>query len=68
MSGTIKLRKGLDITLQGEAEKVKTTAESSLFAIKPPDFHGLVPKMTVKVGDKVKIGTVIFFDKYYYYY
>lgn len=64
MSGTIKLRKGLDITLQGEAEKVKTTAESSLFAIKPPDFHGLVPKMTVKVGDKVKIGTVIFFDKY----
>lgn len=64
MSGTIKLRKGLDITLQGEAEKVKTTAETSAFAIKPPDFHGLVPKMTVKVGDKVKTGSVIFFDKY----
>lgn len=64
MSRTIKLRKGLDIKLQGEAEKVKFTPEVSAFAVKPPDFHGLVPKMTVKVGDKVKTGSVIFFDKY----
>ena len=64
MSRTIKLRKGLDIKLHGEAEKVKATAEVSAFAIKPPDFHCLVPKMTVKVGDKVKTGSVIFFDKY----
>ena len=64
MSRTIKLRKGLDIKLQGEAEKVKTTAEVSSAAIKPTDFHGLMPKMTLKVGDKVKTGSVIFFDKY----
>ena len=64
MSRTIKLRKGLDIKLHGEAEKVKATIEASTFAIKPPDFHGIVPKMTVKVGDKVKTGTVLFFDKY----
>lgn len=64
MSRTIKLRKGLDIKLHGEAEKVKSTAEAKAFAIKPPDFHGLVPKMTVKVGDKVKTGSVIFFNKY----
>lgn len=64
MSRTIKLRKGLDIKLQGEAEQVKTTAEVSTIAIKPTDFHGLMPKMTVKVGDKVKTGSVIFFDKY----
>lgn len=64
MSRTIKLRKGLDIKLHGEAEKVKATAEASAFAIKPPDFQGLVPKMIVKVGDKVKTGSVIFFDKY----
>ncbi|MDA7803691.1 Na(+)-translocating NADH-quinone reductase subunit A [Crocinitomix sp.] len=64
MSRTIKLRKGLDIKLQGEAEKVKATVQVSTFAIKPPDFHGLVPKMTVKVGDKVKTGSVIFFNKY----
>ncbi len=64
MSKTIKLRKGLDIKLQGEAEKVKVNAEVSIAAIKPTDFHGLMPKMTVKVGDKVKAGSVIFFDKY----
>lgn len=64
MSRTIKLRKGLDIKLHGEAEKVKVAIQASAFAIKPPDFHGLMPKMTVKVGDKVNVGSVIFFDKY----
>ncbi|MEZ4924540.1 MAG: NADH:ubiquinone reductase (Na(+)-transporting) subunit A, partial [Crocinitomicaceae bacterium] len=65
MSKTIKLRKGLDIKLIGEADKVKGTVDrGASFAIKPPDFHGLVPKMLVKVGDKVKAGTTIFADKY----
>lgn len=65
MSRTIKLRKGLDIKLIGEADKVKSQIDtSSTFAIKPPDFHGLIPKMAVKAGEKVKAGTVIFFDKY----
>lgn len=65
MSKTIKLRKGLDIKLVGEADKVKTDAGNSpVYAIKPPDFHGLTPKMTVKVGDKVKAGTIIFINKY----
>lgn len=65
MSKTIKLRKGLDIKLVGEADKVKTEAgNSTVYAIKPPDFHGLVPKMTVKVGDKVKAGSIIFINKY----
>ncbi|MEX1003511.1 MAG: Na(+)-translocating NADH-quinone reductase subunit A [Crocinitomicaceae bacterium] len=65
MSKTIKIRKGLDIKLVGEANKVKATAEQSAsFAIKPPDFHGLTPKLIRKVGEKVKAGTVIFFDKY----
>lgn len=64
MSRTIKLRKGLDIKLHGEAEKVKIAVQSAAFAIKPPDFHGLMPKMTVKVGEKVSTGSVLFFDKY----
>ena len=33
------------------------------YVIKPTDFHGLTPKLTVKIGDKVKAGTVLFFDK-----
>ncbi|MCG8577947.1 MAG: Na(+)-translocating NADH-quinone reductase subunit A [Flavobacteriales bacterium] len=65
MSKTIKLRKGLDIALKGEADKVKSNVDApASFAIKPPDFHGLTPKMVVKVGDKVKAGSVIFYNKY----
>lgn len=65
MSKTIKLRKGLDIKLFGEADKVKATVDrSASFAIKPPDFHGLVPKMLLKAGEKVKAGQPIFQDKY----
>lgn len=65
MSKTIKLRKGLDIKLIGEADKVKGNVDKSAsYAIKPTDFHGLVPKMLVKEGDAVKAGTPIFADKY----
>lgn len=65
MSKTVKISKGVDIKLVGEAEKVFATAEvSDTFAIKPPDFHGLTPKMTVKAGDEVKAGQILFFDKY----
>ncbi|MCB0477489.1 MAG: Na(+)-translocating NADH-quinone reductase subunit A [Crocinitomicaceae bacterium] len=65
MSKTIKLRKGLDIRLLGEAEKVKTSVDApETVAIKPPDFHLLTPKMEVKAGDKVKAGSVLFHNKY----
>lgn len=65
MSRTIKLRKGLDIRLVGEANKVKTEFKMpKTVSIKPTDFHLLVPKMVVKAGDRVKAGTVIFYDKY----
>ena len=65
MSDVIKIKKGLDIQLKGKAEKVfGTAAMPELFAIKPGDFPGLVPKLAVKPGDKVKAGSVLFFDKY----
>lgn len=65
MSKTIRLKKGLDIRLVGEAEKVTANAPiSDFYAVKPSDFHGMTPKMVVKPGEKVKAGTVIFFDKY----
>ncbi|MCU4157204.1 Na(+)-translocating NADH-quinone reductase subunit A [Carboxylicivirga sp. A043] len=64
MSEVIKIKKGLDIQLAGKADKVFGQAElPELFAVKPTDFHGVVPKMVAKVGDKVKAGTVLFFDK-----
>ncbi len=64
MSDTFKIKKGLHINLQGKAEKIFVKAKTAeLYAVKPTDFHGVTPKLTVAVGDKVKAGTVLFFDK-----
>lgn len=65
MSNPIKIKKGLNIPLLGEAEKILNTApRSASYSVCPPDYHGLTPKMLVKEGDKVKAGTPLFFDKY----
>ncbi len=64
MSKQIKLRKGLDIRMKGRADKILIPEEKSdRYAVKPVDFPGLVPKMTVKPGAEVKAGTTLFFDK-----
>jgi len=65
MSKTIKLRKGLDIRLVGVASKVKTEAATpKTISIKPLDFHGMTPRMLVKEGESVKVGSIIFQNKY----
>jgi Na+-transporting NADH:ubiquinone oxidoreductase subunit A len=64
MSKDIRIKKGLDLKLKGEAEnKVSDVARSKVYAVKPSDFHGVTPKMVVKEGDNVKAGEVIFFSK-----
>ena len=64
MSKIIKLSKGLDIKLQGEPQKtLKEIPMASEYALSPLDFEGVTPKMLVKVGDNVKAGTPLFFDK-----
>lgn len=64
MSKVIKLKKGLDIKLNGEAEKVvKPAGKCFLYAVKPTDFRALTPKLAVKAGDEVKAGDVLFTDK-----
>ena len=65
MSRNIYLKRGLDIRLNGEAEKVYSSVKSSeLYEVRPTDFHGLIPKLKVKVGDKVLAGSSLFCDKY----
>jgi Na+-transporting NADH:ubiquinone oxidoreductase subunit A len=65
MSKDIRLKKGLNINLHGEADKVYASIpQSETFVVKPTDFHGMTPKLTVKVGDKVNAGSVLFHDKY----
>lgn len=64
MSDIIKIKKGLDIRLTGEAERIVSGELSSThFAVKPDDFHGLVPKLLVREGDAVKAGTALLCDK-----
>lgn len=64
MPKQIKLRKGLNIRMKGKADKILIPEERpGRFAVKPVDFPGLVPKMTVKPGAEVKAGTTLFFDK-----
>lgn len=65
MSKVIKLRKGLDINLKGAAQKsvVQTVSPKSI-SLKPSDFPCVKPHLEVKVGDKVKAGSVIFTDKF----
>lgn len=64
MSNTIKLRKGYDIKLTGTATKFELPSFSSrVFAVKPPDFKGLIPRLMVEQGSEVKAGSPIFHDK-----
>jgi Na+-transporting NADH:ubiquinone oxidoreductase subunit A len=65
MSKVISLKRGLNIRLKGKADKVLGNfIEADKVALKPTDFPGLVPKILVKVGQEVKAGEPVFFDKY----
>lgn len=59
----IRIIKGLDIHIKGEAEKRLDVFEPTFCAIKPTDFIGVLPKMHVEEGDDVMVGTVLFHDK-----
>lgn len=64
MSKDVKIRKGVNIKLKGAAEKLYADAiYTSDIVLKPTDFPGLTPKLSVKVGDKVKAGSPIFYNK-----
>ena len=65
MPKVFKIRRGLNIPMKGEAEKVFTRAElAEFYAVKPTDFPGLTPKLSVSEGDRVKVGSPLFFDKF----
>ena len=54
MEQTIRLRKGLDLHLEGEAEKVvRKLTDLRDVAVRPTDFTGLTPKLLVREGDEV---------------
>ena len=61
---TYKIKKGLNIRLQGEAlPDIRDVKASNEFALVPDDFCGIVPKVKVKEGEQVLAGTPLFVDK-----
>ncbi|WP_034261278.1 Na(+)-translocating NADH-quinone reductase subunit A [Altibacter lentus] len=64
MSKDIKIKKGLNIRLKGEADKTISNApRSRTFSIRPSDFHLITPKMVIKEGAKLQAGDTIFYSK-----
>jgi len=60
----IKIKKGLNIPLKGEAEKVIIKSQlSHAYAIKPIDFFDITPFSIVDINTKVKAGSCLFVDK-----
>ncbi|MFK8272348.1 Na(+)-translocating NADH-quinone reductase subunit A [Capnocytophaga canimorsus] len=64
MLNDIRIRKGLDIHLEGEAEKItRQLPLAKMYGLKPSDFHSVVPKLIAKEGTEVKAGEAVFHDK-----
>jgi Na+-transporting NADH:ubiquinone oxidoreductase subunit A len=64
MSKAISIRRGMNIKLKGEAEKVLQPVQvNGTFSISPANFHGVNPKLVVKEGDTVNAGDAVFFSK-----
>lgn len=65
MSTIVKVRRGLNIPMEGRAENVLVRKNmSETYGVKPLDFPGLLPKLEVQEGDVVRAGTPLFYDKY----
>lgn len=65
MSNDIRITKGLDLRINGEAAKQTVVSKrSQIYSILPSDFHKVTPKLVLKEGAEVKAGEVIFFSKY----
>ena len=62
--GKIRIKKGLDIFLKGEAEKVLSLLPiPEVVAIQTSSFPGVIPKLLVKEKDEVKAGSPLFCNK-----
>ncbi|WP_049721942.1 Na(+)-translocating NADH-quinone reductase subunit A [Gilvimarinus polysaccharolyticus] len=60
----IKIRRGLDLPISGAPEQAIADGPAARsVALVGPDYHGMKPTMAVAVGDKVKLGQLLFTDK-----
>lgn len=63
MSQVIKIKRGKDLKLAGKASQETQKIQSKTYAVKPQEYPYVWPKLNVKVGDEVKAGTSLFYDK-----
>ena len=60
----IRIKRGLDLPLKGEpGQGIQEGPRIRNVALIGFDYHGLKPTMAVQVGDKVKLGQLLFSDK-----
>lgn len=60
----IKIKRGLDLPITGApAQRIEPARPVRSVAVIGFDYHGMKPTMAVQVGDRVKLGQVLFSDK-----
>lgn len=66
MANLIRTKKGLNIPINGKAAEIIGNASTSKeFALIPDNYHGVTPKMLLKVGDAVLAGGPVFYEKHF---
>jgi Na+-transporting NADH:ubiquinone oxidoreductase subunit A len=64
MSEMIKIKRGVDIKLLGQAEQLYGSTDTpKTYAIKPDDFPGIRLKLKAREGDELKVGDTVFYDR-----
>lgn len=60
----IKIKSGLDLPISGAPEqRIETARAVRSVAVLGCDYHGMKPTMAVQVGDRVRLGQLLFSDK-----
>lgn len=60
----IRIKRGLDLPITGTpAQRIEPARPVRSVAVIGSDYHGMKPTMAVQVGDRVKLGQVLFSDK-----
>lgn len=60
----IKIKSGLDLPISGAPEqRIEAARAVRSVAIMGCDYHGMKPTMAVQVGERVKLGQLLFSDK-----
>ncbi|MBF7731320.1 Na(+)-translocating NADH-quinone reductase subunit A [Pseudomonas sp. N040] len=60
----IRIKKGLDLPIAGApVQQIEPARAARSVALIGKDYHGMKPTMAVQVGDRVKLGQILFSDK-----